>query len=83
MKICKTGKKISLKDASGYYNEVTVGIDLTDEGKQKELKAKGLPWELSNAFDHSAVIGKFIPVKEAMDEFGSISFKMTSKGKTI
>src|SRR5690606_6393839 len=34
-----------------------VGIDLTRRDRQRESFAKGLPWEIGKAFDHSAPCG--------------------------
>jgi len=36
------------------------GLDLTKRNVQKELKAKGLPWERAKAFDKSAVFSEFV-----------------------
>lgn len=60
VKIDKVGKNIAERFAHRYYNEVTIGIDLTARDVQSELKKKGLPWEISKAFDNSAVVGEFI-----------------------
>jgi 2-keto-4-pentenoate hydratase/2-oxohepta-3-ene-1,7-dioic acid hydratase in catechol pathway len=46
----------------GRFVGVTVGIDLTRRDLQSKLKAKGLPWERSKAFDDSAVFGSFVPI---------------------
>ena len=76
LKICKSGKNISLEDAPSYYSQITVGIDLTDKGKQTILKEKGHPWELAKAFDHSAIVGQFIPLKSAFYLEGLIPFHL-------
>jgi 2-keto-4-pentenoate hydratase/2-oxohepta-3-ene-1,7-dioic acid hydratase in catechol pathway len=60
VKISKNGKYISRAAAPDYYNAITVGIDFTARDIQDELKAKGLPWEKSKAFDNSASVGTFI-----------------------
>lgn len=57
--ICKNGKYISTKNASKYYNNITVGIDFTARDIQNQLKEKGLPWEKAKAWDGSACIGKW------------------------
>jgi len=36
------------------------GLDLTKRNVQKELKAKGLPWERAKAFDKSGVFSEFV-----------------------
>ena len=63
VKICKVGKYISPKFAHKYYDEISVGIDFTARDLQTILKEKGLPWEKAKAFDHSAIIGDFLPKK--------------------
>lgn len=61
LKICKVGKHIAEKFAGSYYDEIGLGIDFTARDIQAEHKAKGLPWELAKAFDHSAVVSNFLP----------------------
>lgn len=60
--ICKNGKYIPERQASKYYNKLSVGIDFTARDIQAELKKKGLPWEKAKAWDNSAVVGKWIDV---------------------
>ncbi len=67
LKISKNGKKIAEKFAHKYFEEITVGIDFTARDLQNKCKEKGLPWEIAKAFDGSAAIGNFIPVKELKD----------------
>ena len=62
LRICKNGRHIGERFARSYYNEVTVGIDFTARDVQNRLKEKRLPWEISKAFDHSAAVGRFIPL---------------------
>lgn len=64
VKIDRLGKNIAERFAHRYYNEVTVGIDFTARDLQTKLRSQGLPWELSKAFDHSAVIGSFVSLEE-------------------
>ena len=66
IKICKNGKYVLEKNAHKHYEEIGLGIDFTARDLQAELKEKGLPWELSKAFDNSAVISDFFP-KENFD----------------
>src|SRR6478609_4487201 len=63
VKICKVGKYVSPKFAHKYYDEIGLGIDFTARDLQTMLKEKGLPWEKAKAFDHSAIIGDFLPKK--------------------
>ena len=64
VKINRVGKYIDAKFASKYYNEIGLGIDLTDRELQSKLKEKGLPWEKAKAFDGSAIIGNFYDKSE-------------------
>lgn len=57
LRISKNGKYIPQKQASKYYNAITVGLDFTARDIQAELKKKGLPWEKAKAWDNSAVVG--------------------------
>jgi acylpyruvate hydrolase len=78
-RICKDGKNVSEKFASSYIDAVTVGIDFTARDWQNKLKDKGLPWELSKAFDSSAAIGEFI----SLESTENISFHLDMNGKTV
>ena len=80
LRICKTGKAIDEKQASGYYDAITVGIDFTARDLQNECKAKGHPWEKAKAFDGSAVIGKFKSIKDLYNP-NDIAFGMKLNGE--
>jgi len=87
LKISKLGKGISAKYAHRYYDELTVGIDITARDIQNRHSAAGLPWELSKCFDGAAPLGKFIPVSSVSDlknlEFRlEINKKVVQKGNT-
>lgn len=57
LRVSKNGKYVVPRQASNYYNAITVGIDFTARDIQTELKKKGLPWEKAKAWDNSAVVG--------------------------
>lgn len=83
--ICKNGKYISPKNASKYYNQITVGIDFTARDIQNELKAKGLPWEKAKAWDNSAVVGswkKIEEVKQPVDFSLTLNNELVQKGNS-
>lgn len=82
VRICRLGKNIAEGFAHRYYGEVTVGIDFTARDLQNDFRTKGLPWELSKAFDHSAAIGRFVPLSEA-GEIGNLSFRLEINGETV
>jgi len=81
VKINKNGKSIPVQFAADYYDEITLGIDFTARDLQSKLKEKGLPWEKAKGFDHSAVIGKFIP-KTGLD-MKNLDFHLTKNGETV
>jgi len=83
VKISRLGKSISRKFASRYYDEITVGIDMTARDLQQKLKKNGLPWEISKSFDNSAIIGKFISLKEEGLAIDAIPFRLDIDGKTV
>lgn len=76
LRICKPGKHIAAEFASKYYDQITVGIDFTARDLQSDLKKKGQPWEIAKAFDHSAVLGTFIPISQAYNADGQIEFSL-------
>jgi len=82
IKICKTGKNIRDRYAHNYYNEITVGLDLTARDIQDECKKKGLPWLVSKGFDNAAPLGRFLP-KSKLPDTGNISFHLELNGKTV
>ena len=81
LKISKNGRHIQPAFASGYYQEVGLGIDFTARDVQSELKSKGHPWELAKAFDHSAVVSSFMPLG-ALDP-RALSFQLTKNGEIV
>ena len=83
VKINRIGKNIEQKFAHRYYEEIGLGIDFTARDVQDRLKEKGLPWEKSKAFDHSAVISReFIPV-DSLPDRNTIHFHLNINDKTV
>lgn len=75
VKINRLGKNIATRFAHRYYSEIGLGIDFTARDLQRRLKAEGKPWELSKAFDGSAVIGDFMPLNE-LNDLNNIPFRL-------
>ncbi len=75
IKICRLGKGISAKFAPRYFDEITLGIDLTARDLQGRLAKSGMPWELSKCFDGAAPLGRFIPVKTIKD-MANLDFRL-------
>lgn len=82
LKISRNGRHIEEKFAHKYYNELTIGIDFTARDIQAECKAKGLPWEISKAFDQSAPLGRFLP-KTKFSNLNSIQFELNINDVTV
>jgi 2-keto-4-pentenoate hydratase/2-oxohepta-3-ene-1,7-dioic acid hydratase in catechol pathway len=82
VKIDRLGKNIGERFAHRYYNEVTVGIDFTARDLQRKLRSQGLPWEISKAFDNSAVVGSFLPLSH-LGDISKLSFHLDINGKKV
>lgn len=67
LKISKLGKGIAPEFAYRYFDEVSLGIDITARDLQQKLRKAGDPWEICKSFDGSAPVGKFIPVEKIRD----------------
>jgi len=82
LKFNRLGKNIEPEFSSRYYAEIGLGVDFTARDLQRKLKSEGKPWELSKAFDNSAVIGNFLPVSE-LGDIQNISFRLDLNGITV
>ena len=82
VKFNRLGKNIDTIFSDRYYAEIGLGVDFTARDLQRKLKAEGKPWELSKAFDNSAVIGNFLPVEE-LGDIQNIRFRLDLNGKTV
>jgi len=81
VKISKLGKGIAAKYAHRYYDEITVGIDITARDIQGRNSKAGLPWELSKGFDGAAPVGEFIPAGSF--DIRNIDFSLVINEKTV
>ena len=82
VRICRVGKAIPACFAYRYYDAVTVGIDFTARDLQKQLREKGLPWELCKGFDGAATIGNWVPV-DKFRNIQALQFHLDINGKTV
>jgi 2-keto-4-pentenoate hydratase/2-oxohepta-3-ene-1,7-dioic acid hydratase in catechol pathway len=82
IKINRLGKNIAPKFAYRYYDEIGLGVDFTARDLQRKLRAEGKPWEIAKAFDNSAVIGDFRPVK-TFEDVQNIEFSLKKNGETV
>jgi 2-keto-4-pentenoate hydratase/2-oxohepta-3-ene-1,7-dioic acid hydratase in catechol pathway len=83
IKINRLGKNIAERFARRYYDEITVGIDMTARDLQQQLRKNGLPWEISKSFDNSAVTGRFISIEASGLDIENIPFRLDIDGKTV
>ena len=79
VKIKKVGKSISKRFAHKYYDEISLGLDLTARDLQEECKEKGMPWEIAKGFDSSAPIGKWYQKKDLK----SLNFYLLKNGEKV
>ena len=79
VKIKKVGKSISKRFAPNYYDEISLGLDLTARDLQKECKEKRMPWEIAKGFDSSAPIGKWYQKKDLK----SLNFYLLKNGEKV
>lgn len=80
VRISRLGRYIPQRFAHRYYNEVTIGIDFTARDLQQDLRANGLPWEISKGFDGSAVVGRFVKLEE-LGPIQDLHFDMRLNGE--
>jgi 2-keto-4-pentenoate hydratase/2-oxohepta-3-ene-1,7-dioic acid hydratase in catechol pathway len=83
VKISRLGKSIVKRFAYRYFEEVTVGIDMTARDLQRKFREAGLPWELCKSFDNSAVVGEFVKLEELKKDINNLSFHLDINGKTV
>lgn len=82
VRINRLGKNIAERYAHRYYDAITVGIDFTARELQTKLREAGKPWELSKAFDNSAVLGNFVPIENYPD-IQKLNFNLTIDDKEV
>ena len=82
VRISRLGKHIPVERAHTYYEEVGLGIDFTARDLQQECKAKGLPWEIAKAFEHSAPVSEeFVSLDKINLE--DASFELKKNGSSV
>jgi len=82
IKISKLGKGISARFAPRYFDEVTLGIDITARDLQSRLAVAGMPWEISKCFDGAAPLGRFIPVTD-LNDMTNLEFRLEINNKVV
>jgi len=82
VRINKLGKHIRKKFAHTYYDEIGLGIDFTARDIQANVFENALPWEISKAFDGSAVINRFLP-KTNFPDLQNINFTLLKNKQLV
>jgi len=82
LKISRLGKNIDEHFAHRYYQELTVGIDLTARDLQKKCKENGWPWEIAKGFEGSAPLGVFVN-KEQYEDINNLNFSLAKNGTVV
>jgi acylpyruvate hydrolase len=82
IKISKLGKGISAAFAPRYFDEITLGIDITARDLQNRLASTGMPWEISKCFDGAAPLGRFISVTGVQD-MANLDFRLEINNKVV
>ncbi len=80
VRINRLGRNITPRFAHRYYSEVALGVDFTARDLQNQCKQLGAPWEISKAFDNSAVVSDFISLDELSD-IQDIHFSLQKNGQ--
>lgn len=80
VRIGRAGREIDESDALAWVDAVTVGVDLTLRDVQRDLKARGLPWEAAKAFEQSAPIGAFARYRPPLD-LADLEFSCSVNGE--
>ncbi|MDR0687043.1 MAG: fumarylacetoacetate hydrolase family protein [Dysgonamonadaceae bacterium] len=83
VRIDRLGKSIARRFGSRYYNEVSTCVSITEYSLLNRLKKDGKPWEISHAFDNSAVVGKFIPLSLISTGIDNIDFRLDADKQTV
>jgi 2-keto-4-pentenoate hydratase/2-oxohepta-3-ene-1,7-dioic acid hydratase in catechol pathway len=82
VRINKLGKHIQKKFAHTYYDEIGLGLDLTARDIQAEVFKNALPWEISKAFDGSAVVNRFLP-KTEITNLQNVNFSLLKNKQLV
>lgn len=83
VRINRLGKSIPVSYAHNYYNEISLGLDMTLRDVQKEEIAKGLPWSISKAFDYSAPLGRFVSLNTLQKTIDNLDFYLLKNGQKV
>ena len=77
--IGRRGKDIPVNRAMEHIAGYGVGIDLTLRDVQRELKEKGLPWEIAKGFDTACPLSDFVEASDVADP-QNLQIRLTVNG---
>lgn len=78
--IGRKGKDIPVDQAMEHIAGYGVGIDLTLRDVQRELKKKGLPWEIAKGFDTACPLSAFVEASKVADP-QNLQIRLTVNGE--
>ncbi|MEM9895239.1 MAG: fumarylacetoacetate hydrolase family protein [Bacteroidota bacterium] len=81
IKITKTLKDISEKEAFDSFDEIALGMDWTAKDLQREAKEKGWPWTFAKGFDESTFLSNWMPVS-SLGEIRNLELVFKVNGDT-
>lgn len=81
-RIAKDAKHVGELFAPGYVDGYGLGVDFTARDLQNELKAQGLPWEISKAFHQSAFVSDIFPLP-SFAHAKNIGFELKKNGVVV
>lgn len=74
------GSDLSMEQAAATVWGYGVGLDLTRRDLQAQAKAKGSPWDVAKAFDHSAPVSALVPAADVtLDAATRISLEVNGE----
>lgn len=82
LKINKVGRNIQPEFAHRYYDEMSVGLDITARDLQEECRKNGMPWEICKSFDDSAPVGQFVECS-ADTNLQNLQLYLTINGRAV
>lgn len=83
IRISRLGKNISKKFAHRYYDAVTIGLSVFADDLNHSLNDNHIPLAIASSFDHSAILGSFIPVEEIKEPLTDLSLSIIKNDEIV
>ena len=81
VRMSKRCRNVTVEEAAGSYDAVTLGIDFTARDMQAKMKESSYPWEAAKAFEGAAPYGRFIPVADLPKGMQDLWFELRIDGE--